>query len=58
MHLTRGHPNFAERGVRTFKDKKYFKRVEADQKKGKEGIQWTEYIFESVLKIRKTSILL
>ena len=48
MHLTRGHPNFAERGIRTFKDK-LFKRVEADQKKVKEGIQWTDYIFEIVL---------
>ena len=48
IHLTRGHPNFAERGIRTFKDK-LFKRVEADEKKGKETIQWTDYIFEIVL---------
>ena len=32
MHLTRGRPNFAERGIRTFKDK-LFKRVEADEKR-------------------------
>ena len=48
MHLTRGHPNFAERGIRTFKDK-LFKRVEADERKGTENIQWTDYIFEIVL---------
>ena len=48
IHLTRGHPNFAERGIRTFKDK-LFKRVEADERKGKENIQWTDYIFEIVL---------
>ena len=48
IHLTRGHPNFAERGIRTFKDK-LFKRVEADEKRGKENIQRTDYIFESVL---------
>ena len=48
IHLTRGHPNFAERAVRTVKDK-LFKRVEADEKRGKENIQWTDYIFEIVL---------
>ena len=48
INLTRGHPNFAERGIRTFKDK-LFKRVEADEKRGKENIQWADYIFEIVL---------
>ena len=33
-HQTRTHPAFAERFIRTFKDM-LFKRVEADEKKGK-----------------------
>ena len=44
-HRTRAHPNFSERAIRTFKDFLY-RRVEADQKKGKNNIQWTDYIFE------------
>ena len=48
IHLTRGHPNFAERVIRTVKDK-LFKRIEADEKRGKDNIQWTDYIFEFVL---------
>lgn len=48
FHRTRGHPAFAERLIRTFKDK-LFKRVEADEKKGKQNIQWTDYIFEIML---------
>ena len=48
LHRTRGHPAFAERLIRTFKDK-LFKRVEADEKKGKQNIQWTDYIFEIML---------
>ena len=43
-HRTRAHPNFSERAIRTFKDLLY-RRVEADQKKGKNNIQWTETIF-------------
>ena len=43
IHLTRGHPNFAERCIRTFKDK-LFQRVEADENRGKENIQSTDYI--------------
>ena len=43
LYRTRGHPAFAERMIRTFKDK-LFKRVEADEKKGKENIQWTNYL--------------
>ena len=33
LHRTRGHPAFAERLIRTFKDK-LFKRIEAEEKKG------------------------
>ena len=47
-HRTRGHPNFAERAIRTFKDMLY-KRVEVDEKKGKGDIQWTDYILEILL---------
>ena len=47
-HRTRAHPNFSERAIRTFKDLLY-RRVEADQKKGKDNIQWTDYIFEILL---------
>ena len=47
-HRTRAHPNFSERAIRTFKDLLY-RRVEADQKKGKNNIQWTDYIFEVLL---------
>ena len=45
LYTTRGHPNFAERFIRTFKDM-LFKRVEADEKKGKQNIQWVDYIFQ------------
>ena len=45
LHRTRGHPAFAESFIRNFKNK-LFKRVEADEKKGKQNIQWTDYIFE------------
>ena len=48
LHTTRGHPNFAERFIRTFKDM-LFKRVEADEKKGKQNIQWTDYILQILL---------
>lgn len=48
LHTTRGHPNFAERFIRTFKDM-LFKRVEADEKKGKQNIQWTDYILQIML---------
>ena len=41
-HRTRGHPNFSERAIRTYKDMLY-KRNEADEKKGKENIQWIGY---------------
>ena len=59
IHLSKGYPNFAERGIRPFKDK-LLKRVETDEKQGKDasaeasranrhGIRWTDYIFEIVL---------
>ena len=48
LYRTRGHPAFAERFIRTFKDK-LFKRVEVDEKKGKENIDWTDYILEIML---------
>ena len=47
-HQTRTHPAFAERFIRTFKSM-LFKRVEADEKKGKENIQWIDYIFEIMI---------
>ena len=47
-HRTRAHPNFSERAIRTFKDMLY-KRVEADEKKNKQNIQWPEYILEILL---------
>ena len=47
-HRTRGHPNFSERAIRTYKDMLY-KRVEADEKKGKQNIQWIDYNFEILL---------
>ena len=48
IHRTRGHPAFAERFIRTYKDMR-FKRVEADEKKGKENIQWIDYNLEILL---------
>ena len=47
-HQTRTHPAFAERMIRTLKDM-LFKRVEADEKKGKENVPWTDYIFEIMI---------
>ena len=47
-YRTRAHANFSERAIRTFKDLLY-RRVEADQKKGKNNIQWPDYIFEILL---------
>ena len=48
LYRTRGHPAFAERLIRTIKDK-LCKRVEADEKKGKNNIQWTDYLTEIML---------
>lgn len=42
------NPAFAERFIRTFKDM-LFKRVENDEKKGNNNIQWTDYILEIML---------
>ena len=47
-HRTRAHPNFSERAIRTFKNM-LWKRVGADEKKGKENIQWPDYILEILL---------
>ena len=44
-HRTKAHPSFSERAIRTFKDVLY-KRVEADEKKGTQNIQWPDYILE------------
>ena len=48
LHRTRWHPAFAERAIRTLKDMLY-KRVENDEKKGKENIQWGDYLHEILL---------
>ena len=47
-HRTRAHPNFSERAITTFEHMLY-RRVEADGKKGKKNIQWTDYIHEILL---------
>ena len=52
LHNSRGHSNFAERFIRTFKDM-LFKRVDADEKKGKQNIQWTDYIFSNYAHIQQ-----
>ena len=48
LYRTRGHPAFSERFIRTFKDK-LFKRIEADENRGKQNIQWIDYILEIML---------
>ena len=48
LHRTRGHPAFAERAIRALKDMLY-KRVENDEKKGKQNIQWGDYLHEVLL---------
>ena len=48
LYRTRGHPAFAERFIRTYKDM-LFKRVEADEKRNKPNIQWTDYNLEIML---------
>ena len=48
LYTTRGHPAFVERFIKTYKDM-LFKRVEADEKKGKQNIQWTDYNLEIML---------
>ena len=47
-HITRGHANFSERFIRTYKNMLY-KRIEADEKKEKENIQWIDYNYEILL---------
>ena len=48
LHRSRGKANFVERYNRTLKDM-IFKRVEADEKKGKENIDWSDYLPEVIL---------
>ena len=48
LYRTRGHPAFAERFIRTFKDK-LFKRIEKDERERKPNIQWIDYIQEIML---------
>ena len=48
LYLTRGHAPMAERFIKTYKGMLY-KRLEHDEKKGKENIQWTDYNFEVLL---------
>ena len=48
IHRTRTHPALAKRFIRTFKNM-LFKRVEADEQKGKANIQWTDYKFEIMI---------
>ena len=45
LQRTRGHLAFAEKFIRTFKDK-LFKRIENDEKNRKPNIQWIDYIDE------------
>ena len=48
-HITRGHANFSERAIRSFKDALY-KRIDNDLRKDKsKNIQWTDYIHQVVL---------
>ena len=48
IEIHRTHPAFAERFIRTYKDM-LFKRVEADETKGKQNIQWIDYNLEILL---------
>jgi hypothetical protein len=48
LYRTTGHPAFAERFIRTFKDK-LFKIIENDEKNKKPSIQWTDYIDEIMI---------
>lgn len=48
LHRAKGHPAFAERFIKTFKDM-LFKRVDADKAKEKQNIQWVDYILEIML---------
>ena len=42
IHRARGHPALAERFMRSYKDM-LFKRVDADEQKGKQNLQWIDY---------------
>ena len=52
LYRTRGHPAFVERFNRTLRDM-LFKRIEADEKKGKKNIQWVDYLGEVLLTYNK-----
>ena len=52
---TRGHPALAERFIRTFKEK-LFKMVGANEEKGKQSIQWTNYLAEIMLTYNKKDV--
>ena len=43
LHRTRGKAQFIERWNRTLKDM-LFRRIEADEKKGKQNIDWSDYL--------------
>ena len=47
IHRTRGHPAFAG-FIRTYNDM-LLKRVDADEEKGKQNLQWIDYNFEILL---------
>ena len=55
LHTTRGRSAFVERFIRTFKDM-LFKRVEADEKKGKTNLDWADYIFQIMLTYNNKNI--
>ena len=55
LHTTRGRSAFVERFIRTFKDM-LFKRVEADEKKGKPNLDWADYIFQIMLTYNNKNI--
>ena len=48
LHRSRGKANFVERWNRTLKNM-IFKRLEADEKKGKQNIDWSDYLPEVLL---------
>ena len=55
LHRTRGRASFVERFNRTVKDM-LFKRIEADEKKGKENIQWVDYLPAVILTYNNKNI--
>ena len=55
LHRTRSKAFFVERFNRTVKDM-LFKRIEADEKKGKENIQWVDYLPQVLLTYNNKNI--